>query len=170
MLKRRPIIAAFTATATEDIKDDIKKLLKLKDPYEVTTGFDRPNIFFETHHTSEKFQFITDYLSRKTEASGIIYCITRKDCEELSKALYKEGFEIPVYHAGLSDIQRNKVQNDFLYDKSKVIIATNAFGMGIDKPNVTFVIHYGMPKNLEAYYQEAGRCGRNGEISEAILL
>ncbi len=114
--------------------------------------------------------FIIDYLSRHEEASGIIYCITRKDCDIVADALKSNGFECGVYHAGLFEEERSKVQNDFLFDKKKIIVATNAFGMGIDKPNVTFVIHYGMPKNVEAYYQEAGRCGRNGEISEAILL
>ncbi len=109
-------------------------------------------------------------MSRHEEASGIIYCITRKDCEFVSNALNEQGFETAVYHAGLFEDDRAKIQNDFLFDKVKIIVATNAFGMGIDKPNVTFVIHYGMPKNVEAYYQEAGRCGRNGEISEAILL
>ena len=170
LLKKRPVIAAFTATATEDVKEDIKKLLRLNKPFEITTGFDRPNIFFESHHTKDKIGFIIDYLSRHEEASGIIYCITRKDCEYVSDVLRMNGFDSEVYHAGMFEDDRSKVQNDFLFDKVKLIVATNAFGMGIDKPNVTFVIHYGMPKSLEAYYQEAGRCGRNGEISEAILL
>lgn len=169
-LKHKPVICAFTATATDKVKKDIKKLLGLKDPYEVSTGFDRPNIYFRTVHTTKKIEYITEYLNKHEDKSGIIYCITRKDVENVTKILNEKGYKVKGYHAGLIEKVRNKVQDDFLRDKTKVIVCTNAFGMGIDKPNVSFVIHYGMPKNLEAYYQEAGRCGRNGELSEAILL
>lgn len=169
-LSTRPIVACFTATATDKVKRDIKKLIGLKDPFEITTGFDRPNIYFRSIHTTNKFGYIESYLNKYPDRSGIIYCATRKDCELVRDVLKEKGYDSIIYHAGLSDRQREKAQRDFIYDKVKLIIATNAFGMGIDKPNVRFVIHYGMPKNIEGYYQEAGRCGRDGELSEAILL
>lgn len=170
-LPKRPCMAAFTATATTFVRDEIRQLLKLKDPYEVTTGFDRPNLYYQVAKPQNKSKFVLNYLESQSEdACGIIFCATRKTVESLYKELKKRGFSVGAYHAGFSPEERKAVQDAFMFDKTKIIVATNAFGMGIDKPDVRYVIHYNLPKNMEAYYQEAGRAGRDGEESECIIL
>lgn len=169
-LPKRPVIAAFTATATERVKRDISRNLRLIDPYTVTTGFDRENLYFGTYKPIDKTKFILDYVSRNEEQSGIIYCSTRKGVDELARILAESGYSALPYHAGMSDNDRAYNQNEFIYDRTKIIVATNAFGMGIDKPNVRYVIHNNMPQNMEEYYQQAGRAGRDGEPSDCILL
>ena len=169
-MPKRPIIGAFTATATREVKDDIISFLALQHPFVMTTGFDRKNLYFEVQKPVDKFTALERFLERNPNKTGIIYCTTRKGVEDVCDRLILQGYRATRYHAGLSDKERKINQEEFQFDKAQIMVATNAFGMGIDKSNISYVIHFNMPKNIESYYQEAERAGRDGEPAQCILL
>ena len=169
-MPHRPVVGAFTATATKAVERDIKVLLGLENAQVHITGFDRPNLHFAVARLSQRMDYIVDYVKAHQEQSGVIYCITRKDVEKVYQNLVKAGIAAGYYHAGLPDQVRKDMQNKYAFDEIQVMVATNAFGMGIDKSNVRYVLHYQMPRNMESYYQEAGRAGRDGATAECILL
>ena len=167
---KRPVVSAFTATATSQVKDDIICILGLNAPKIMITGFDRKNLYFEVKKSKHKDIDILEYVQNHSGDSGIIYCATRKNVDNVYIMLLNNGIAATRYHAGLSNEVRKQNQEDFIYDRKPVIVATNAFGMGIDKSNVRYVLHYNMPQCIENYYQEAGRAGRDGEAAECILF
>lgn len=169
-LPKRPVVGAFTATATKAVENDIKTLLGLDYANVYVTGFDRPNLSFSVVRTPKRMDYVVDYVRRHSHENGIIYCSTRKDVERVYDNLTRAGIQTGYYHAGLSDEMRKDMQNKYAFDQLQVMVATNAFGMGIDKSNVRYVLHYQMPRNMESYYQEAGRAGRDGAPAECILL
>jgi len=169
-LPKRPVVGAFTATATKAVENDIKTLLGLDYANVYVTGFDRPNLSFSVVRTPKRMDYVVDYVRRHSHENGIIYCSTRKDVERVYDNLTRAGIQTGYYHAGLSDEMRQDMQNKYAFDQLQVMVATNAFGMGIDKSNVRYVLHYQMPRNMESYYQEAGRAGRDGAPAECILL
>lgn len=169
-LPKRPIVGAFTATATKYVENDIKKLLGLDKANVYVTGFDRPNLSFSVIRTPKRMDYVVHYVRQHTNENGIIYCATRKDVDRVYENLTRAGIKVGHYHGGLSDEVRREMQNAYADDKLQVMVATNAFGMGIDKSNVRYVLHYQMPRNMESYYQEAGRAGRDGAPAECILL
>lgn len=169
-LPKRPVVGAFTATATKAVENDIKTLLGLNHANVYVTGFDRPNLSFSVVRTPKRMDYVVDYVRRHRHENGIIYCSTRKDVERVYDNLTRAGIQTGYYHAGLSDEMRKDMQNKYAFDQLQVMVATNAFGMGIDKSNVRYVLHYQMPRNMESYYQEAGRAGRDGAPAECILL
>ena len=169
-LRKRPVVAAFTATATAAVRDDIAAMLGLAGPTVLTTGFDRRNLHFEVRRPKNKIAALMGFLEEKKGLSGVVYCSTRNAAEHVWGQLNRSGYCAARYHAGLSDDLRRSSQEGFLNDRPRLMVATNAFGMGIDKPDVSFVVHYNMPGNLENYYQEAGRAGRDGEPANCILL
>ena len=169
-LPKRPIVGAFTATATKYVENDIKKLLGLDNANVYVTGFDRPNLSFSVIRTPKRMDYVVHYVRQHANENGIIYCATRKDVDRVYENLTRAGIKVGHYHGGLSDEVRREMQNAYADDKLQVMVATNAFGMGIDKSNVRYVLHYQMPRNMESYYQEAGRAGRDGAAAECILL
>lgn len=169
-LPQRPVVSAFTATATREVREDIVDILMLQDPVVVTTGYDRPNLYLGVQTPRDKYAALKNFVETHPGQCGIVYCLTRKLVEEVSGCLRADGFSVTRYHAGLNDQERRQNQDDFIYDRCQLMVATNAFGMGIDKSNVRYVIHYNMPRSIEAFYQEIGRCSRDGEPGECILF